>query len=210
MRIDFSKIKLLIVDMDNTLCDTFHTLSTLQWDRVAKAFEKKGRTDVAVALRKNLGKKGFVKTLDELGLPMAEKRFAVSIYDAVDVRSLKLYPDASAILALKIPKVLVTRGEKSLQVKKIAHLGVKKYFEGVYFVPTFSGKKVYFEKILNKYHLKPDEALVIGDRLEEEIKDANILGVPSVLVLRPEWPIRRGDGVADLTVRSLEKIAGKF
>src|SRR5258708_2564545 len=125
--VSFSNIKLLIIDMDNTLCDTFHTLSKQQWENVAKAFERKGWTKQAQLLRKNLGKFGFVHTLARADFTDEERKYAVKIYDQVDVKPLKLYPDAHAIMEVNIPKVLVTRGEKSLQIKKIKRIGVRKY-----------------------------------------------------------------------------------
>lgn len=104
--------------MDNTLCDTYHTLTIRQWNFVADGFEKKGRLDVAKALRRRAGKQSFISVLKDLELSEQEKRFAVKRYDDNPVKNLKLFPDANAILATPIPKILMTRGEKILQQKK--------------------------------------------------------------------------------------------
>lgn len=196
--------------MDNTLCDTFHTLSKPQWERVAKAFEKKGKPQYAKALRKNFGKFGFVYTLAQLGLNKQEKHFAVREYDKVSVKSLKLYSDAAAIFNLHIPKVLVTRGEKALQIRKIKHLGIRRHFSNIYYTKTFEKKKDVFKRILKEYKVKPKESLVIGDRIEEEIKDANELKIPCVLVRRPQWPIHKGIAKPTMTVWSLYNLTRKL
>jgi FMN phosphatase YigB (HAD superfamily) len=201
-----SGIKLLIVDLDNTLCDTFHSLSRVQWHRAADALAKRGWKKEARQLRSYLGKVGFVRATELLHLTAEQQRIGIRQYDKVSVKNLKLYDDAQAILSLPIPKVLVTRGEKELQLKKIKHLRLRKYFEGIYYVNTFGSKKTAFENILKRFHRKPHEALVIGDRAEEEIKDANELGIASVLVLRPEWPVTR-KYKATFTVKSLRRVS---
>jgi FMN phosphatase YigB (HAD superfamily) len=202
--------KLLIVDMDNTLCDTFHTLSTQQWRNVIAALRKKGKKEYADALHKNFGRFGFVTTLKKLKMPKKDVNFALRVYDHVDVGPLRLYPDAHALLEIEIPKVLVTRGERNLQIKKIEHLKIRKHFDGVYYIKPFEAKKDAFKAILKKYKVKPKEAVVIGDRIEEEIKDANDLKIPSVLVRRPNWPIHRGIAKPTITVKSLHSLAKKL
>lgn len=201
--VSFKGIKLLIVDMDNTLCDTFHTLSKNQWEKAAKVLERNGYKKHANIFRKNLGKFSFKHTIEQLGLPERERSLAMQAYDTVAVKNLKLYPDAKAIFEMGIPKVIVTRGDATLQAKKLRHLKLKKYFQKVYYIPTFKLKKEAFRKILKLHKIKPHEALVIGDRIEEEIKDANALGIPSVLVLRPDWPVHRNIAKPTITVRSL-------
>jgi len=202
---DFSKVKLLIIDLDNTLCDTFHTLSLHQWEKAARALEKDGRVRQADALRGEFGKASF--SLEQLKMPMEERRIAIKAYDAVRVKTLTLFPDAKAIMSHPLPKVLVTRGERKLQDEKVAHLKLQKYFKEIYLVPTFKSKKDAFKAILKRHNLKPGEALVIGDRVEEEIKDANQLRMPSCLVRRPMWPTHKGVAKPTITVRSLRAIA---
>jgi len=206
-------IKLLIVDMDNTLCDTHHTLSIPQWRRVETALVKAGKPEHAKAFRKAFGKFSFVKTLESLKMTKEEQRFCVKVYDDVDIRELRLFSDASFILSLNkkiVKKVLVTRGEPRLQERKIRQLGIRKYFDKVYPVHTFETKTDAFKEAMEYFGVKPHECLVIGDRIEEEIKDANKLGIPSVLVRRPDWPIHKGIAKPDRTVRSLRSVAKLF
>jgi putative hydrolase of the HAD superfamily len=199
-------IKLLIVDMDNTLCDTFHTLSKVQWEKAAKVLDRNGYTAHARVFRKNLGRFSFKHTIEQLNLPEKERALAVKAYDSVAVKHLRLYKDANGILDLPFKKVLVTRGEVSLQRKKLRHLKIRKHFDAAYYIPTFKPKEEAFRKILKIHRLKPHEALVIGDRIEEEIKDANKLGIPSVLVRRPDWPVHRGIAFPTITINSLHSL----
>ena len=75
---------------------------------------------------------------------------------------------------------------------------------------TFERKKDVFMKVLKEYKLSPSQALVIGDRVEEEIKDANALGIPSVLVLRPHWPVIKNVATPTMRVRSMHALVKKI
>lgn len=207
---DFKRPKLLIVDLDNTICDTFHTLSKHQWEKAAKVLETRGYRKDAAVFRRNFGKHSFKYTMEQLKLPQKERDLAVHAYDSVDVKPLKLYSDAHAILDLDIPKVLVTRGERRLQIKKLAHLKVRKHFEGIYYIKTFQSKQDAFKEILQKFKVERKDAFVIGDRIEEEILDANRMGIRSCLVKRPNWPTHKGIAKPSITVKSLYSLAKKF
>lgn len=207
----FSDVKLLIVDLDNTLCDTFHSLSKNQWEHAAKMLERHhAKPEHVRLLRKDFGRFSFRHVLTGIGMSKKEERIALAAYDAVDIKPLKLYDDASAVFDIPVRKVLVTRGEPKLQKEKIAHLRIRKHFDAVYYVPTFAKKLDTFKRILKLHKLKPSEVLVIGDRVEEEILDANTLGIPSCLVLRPSWPVHRGVAKPNITVRSLYALKKRF
>ena len=208
--IPWNKIKLLIVDMDNTLCDTFHTLSKPQWQHVEKKLKEKGWEEYAAIINENFGKKGFKTTLEESGMSDEQIEYAIKVYDDVDVTPLQLFPDAHAILELDMDKILITRGEPELQKRKIAHLDIEKYFSKVDIVDTFHTKTETIEKIRDESGLDSDEILIIGDRIEEEIADGESLGIPTVLVLRPDRPVAESDVTPDYIVNSLQSIAEKL
>lgn len=203
---DFSKVKLLVIDMDNTLCDTFHTLSRTQWDKAADALERIGYPEQAKVLRRNLGKKGFKATMQGFRLRHAERQKVMDAYDSVSVTRLRMYDDAGSIRSLPHDKVLVTRGERRLQTRKIKHLGLAKGFKRIYFVPTMESKEAAFRRIIREFKVKPSECLVIGDRIEEEILEGQRLGMRTALVDRPDWPTQRITK-PDVTAKSLVKIA---
>ncbi len=209
-KIPWKKTKLLIIDMDNTLCDTFHNLSKPQWYHVEKVLTKKGHTFHAEKLAHHFGKHGFVKTLKMLNFPKNVMKIAVEAYDDIDVSKLTLFDDAHELLDLTIPKVLVTRGDLNLQNRKIRHLGLRKYFKKVYIVETFGKKYEAFEQIMKDFNLKPQETIVIGDRIKEEIVDGKKLNMPTILVRRPDWPVAKSRYKPDLFVRKLSTVAKHF
>lgn len=210
MPIDFSKIRLLIIDLDNTLCDTFHTLSKPQWEFVKKKLVEKGWDEPAELLEKNFGKKGFKTTLEESGMSPEQMEYAIEQYDDVDVSPLELFPDATYVLDLDIPKVLLSRGEPELQERKIAHLDLRKQFRDIEIVDTFHTKTDAIRDIVRRHDVRPDEALIVGDRLEEEIMDGNRLGIPAVLVRRPDWPVHEGSARPDLVVENLKQLVDRL
>lgn len=207
---DWNAITLLIVDLDNTLADTFHTLSKNQWAHVERKLAERGWDSAYRELGKDFGKTSFKHALKHSSMTPEQVRYAISLYDEVDVTALRLYPDAEAILGVDIPKVLITRGEPALQERKIAHLGIRKHFLECVIVGTFESKDGAIRAILERHHRRPEEALIIGDRLEEEIATGNSLGAPTVLVRRPDWPVQKGTAQPDLTVRKLTTIAKRL
>ncbi len=202
------EIKLLVVDLDNTLCDTFHTLSKFQWLHAAKVLEKNGISKKkGDQMLRALGKHSFRAMTEKIGLDDRLKKVAISAYDDVDVSKLKLFKDAHAIIDYPMQKVLVTRGELKLQKSKIKHLGIKSKFKKIYFVNTFQNKKDTFKIILKDFKYKPGEILVIGDRIEEEIVDAKSLRMRTAFIDRPDWPSHPSLAKPDITVKSLEHMA---
>ncbi len=208
--VEWKSVRLLIVDMDNTLCDTFHTLSARQWELVASSFEKRGEKDIARGIRSRFGRESFVKTLRELHLTDEQRRFAVRVYDRNPVGSLRLFPDAHALLELAVPKALLSRGEPALQRRKIRHLGIARHFDDIVIVDTFRTKTQAIKDILKRHEARPGDALIIGDRIEEEIADGRRLGVPTALVRRRGWKPGKHVVEPDVTVRSLETIAKRL
>ena len=203
----FSDIKLLVVDLDNTLCDTFHTLSELQWVHAAKVLEKHGIPQKkGEQMLRMLGKHSFRSSIQKLGLDNRLQKIAIAAYDDVNVSHLKLFEDAQAILDCPIPKVLVTRGEKKLQRAKIKHLGIRKYFKKVYYVNTFDDKVGTFKKVKKDFKLQSKQMLVIGDRIEEEIKEANMLGMKTAFIERPDWPAHLSVSKPDVAVKTLWRL----
>ncbi len=208
--IDWKRIKLLIIDMDNTLADTFHTLSKPQWEHVERAMRERGMDAYADTLTENFGKKGFKATLESTDMTREQIEFAIAVYDDVDVSPLALFPDARAILNTPLPKVLLSRGEPELQWKKIRHLRIEKDFDEIIVIDTFETKRDALSSILDRHKLRPEEALIIGDRTEEEIEDGNRLGIPTVLVKRPGRPVHECDCTPDMVVTDLHEVARHF
>ena len=208
--IPWGGVRLLIIDLDNTLCDTLHTLSKRQWAKVCVAFRRRGWTREARALERELGAYGFLHTLQKAGLSDEQMLFAIRVYDKVDVRPLRLFPDAKALLGVPLRKALLSRGERVLQRRKIRHLRIRAFFDDIHITPTFQGKEDALRAILKRHGVRPRQALVIGDRIEEEIAAAKRVGIPCVLVRRPDWPVGKSRVRPDLVVKDLRVVAKRL
>lgn len=201
---------MLIIDLDNTLCDTLHTLSHPQWRKVEKAFIRKGWISEARVVHKEFGKQGFLRTLQDAKLTEEQVRLAIRVYDQVDIRPLRLFRDARYLLDVPLPKTLISRGEPSLQRRKIAHLRIRHCFDEIRIISTFKDKEDAIRAALREHRVRPSEALVIGDRVEEEITAARRLRVPCVLVRRPDWSVGNHRVTPDLTVRDLRIVSRRL
>lgn len=210
MSIGWGRIRLLIIDFDNTLVDTFHTLSRGQWEYVEKKLKEKGWHEEYRKVKDEFGKHGFKHTLENSGMTPEQIRYALKHYDDIDVSGLVLFPDAEQLLELPMDKVLITRGEPSLQQQKIDEVGVRGRFKEIVIVPTFEDKRGAIMGILRDHDVLPEEALIIGDRVEEEIADGHALGIPTVLVRRPDLPEAEGGVQPDLTVHTLAAIVKRI
>ena len=73
---------------------------------------------------------------------------------------------------------LVTAGDYSFQYQKMDVLGITRTFRHVYCVKTPDDKHRVFEGLIEGH--SPSEFFVIGDRLDAEIRAANVLGIPSI------------------------------
>lgn len=102
--------------------------------------------------------------------------------------SLLLTPDAEKVLKeLKANLYLVTSGSKVTQFKKIKLTGLEKYFKSWHCAEdevSLSKHQLFKELIKDK---DPKSVLVIGNRIDNEIKAANSLGVDSCLYLFGEY-----------------------
>jgi FMN phosphatase YigB (HAD superfamily) len=119
------------------------------------------------------------------------------------------YPDLSVLRELNVQRFLVTSGFRRLQESKIRALAFGDTFEAVYVdaidEPDRIGKEGIFRKILEQYHLSPEEVLVVGDNPDSEIAAGNRVGIPAVQILRDGVP--RGTN-AKYYISGLEELKG--
>jgi FMN phosphatase YigB (HAD superfamily) len=82
-------------------------------------------------------------------------------------------------------KVLVTKGNPSMQIKKLEILGIKDFFEEILICSTSEEKKGLFQQLKEKH---PEcEFWVIGDRIDSEIRFGNELGMKTVLLRKGKY-----------------------
>jgi FMN phosphatase YigB (HAD superfamily) len=74
--------------------------------------------------------------------------------------------------------ILVTRGQQALQDRKIDILGIRKYFSKIYICEKYEDKYDEFNKVKDLF---PDvRIIVIGNRIDNEIRYGNMLGLTTI------------------------------
>lgn len=99
------------------------------------------------------------------------------------------YDDLKILTELPVMRFLVTSGFQRWQESKIRALAFAPLFTRILIdaidKPNRKGKQGLFQEILDEYHLKAEEVLVIGDNPDSEIDAGNKLGMETVQILRP-------------------------
>lgn len=112
--------------------------------------------------------------------------------------------------SLKGKKILVSRGDKLIQQKKIDILGIRSFFDEIYICSNVEEKKEIFEntikeqKIVNKKNL-----IIVGDRIDAEIRFGKMLGATTVLILHGKYKdLKPKDAfeIPDYTIKNIGEI----
>jgi len=82
--------------------------------------------------------------------------------------------------------VLLSQGKKPLQDRKIDYLEIRDYFDYI-LLPDVGKKEESFKEALEELSLDPNEILVVGDRIDAEIKIGNDLGMQTCRILRGKY-----------------------
>ncbi len=110
-------------------------------------------------------------------------------------------------LVSRVPLVLLTQGNPSVQMQKIESLGINSYFKKVFFVDLKKNqtKLEFFKLILTDFALLPKQALSVGNRKTSDIRFAKQLGYQTCLLKygehvdeQPQGP----DDIADFEIHS--------
>ena len=116
---------------------------------------------------------------------------AVMAYHKEKIDSIRLYEDVQYCLVnLKergIKTVIISDGIPIKQYEKILRLGIDKFSDYIIISDEIGIRKPnpkLFDYFLNKYNIKPNEMIYVGDNIFKDIKPANINGVLSVYIHR--------------------------
>jgi len=95
---------------------------------------------------------------------------------------IRLFDGAGQLLArlgLERELFLVTSGHPGTQARKVEILGIADFFRRISYVDSGAGERKgdRFREIMRETAAPPEHHLVIGDRLDREIRDANQLGM---------------------------------
>jgi putative hydrolase of the HAD superfamily len=108
----------------------------------------------------------------------------------IEVREpMRGYGDLDVLRDLGQLRFLVTSGFRRLQESKIRALGITSLFDAIEIdaidAPNRKGKERIFVDLLERFNLRPEEVLVVGDNPDSEIEAGRRLGIRTVQIIRP-------------------------
>ena len=197
------KIKAIIFDLDDTLYDFSNKIWPKAMEKSLRIMIKNGLSidfdkvfNSTLLLSDTLSTKELLekivresgshdKRLVEIGLT----NYYNWILQEDLTKLIKPFPDVIPTLeSLKkrYKLILLTTGFREAQLRKIKILNFKKFFDLI-IVSNFEktpDKTKCFQDALEKFDLKPEEAISVGDKIDEEIKISNSFGIKTVRILQ--------------------------
>lgn len=204
--------KLVLFDLDNTLCDHHASLNV----RLHHAFEPlfsdpDAREEIVQAsiARATDGTQHFDELLADFGISggnAAEEARARYISDRY--RGLKLFDDTLSVIdaVKRVATVgMITNGPTEIQQPKIDLLEIEAHFEFVLIsesVGIWKPDPGIFEMALELGNVSADDAVYVGDSPVADVPGAHSVGMTAVWINRAgiEWP---GGPPPDVEVRDL-------
>jgi len=192
------KVRAIIFDLDDTLFDCYGLLVEAARRRAARAMVQAGlpctedeayRKQIELAEAHGPRFDVFDAMADLYKMPRSLTQVALAAYNSDEVGDIAPFPDVPATLAELRAQgyklLLFTSGVYARQQKKIDALGIRQYFDEVMVNDAEMGehRDDCFADLLARHHLKPEEAVCVGDRIQSEIKTANSLGLITVQML---------------------------
>ncbi|AEH24302.1 hydrolase [Pyrococcus yayanosii CH1] len=212
----------MIVDLDDTLCNTWEAAKKAAIRLLPRIFRlRKFRAFLYVASRryKELEE---MRELHLLGLDEIVQKVMGRIYkgenysdiaeefDKAFFSHLHLYPDAEPFLRglkeMGAKIVLVTDSSARWQRRKIEHLGIARYLDGVIISGETGHTKFEPHNFILAKRMFPKERrmFVVGDRDETDMKGGKSIGATTILVRRGYFKGRKARH-ADFVVKNLSE-----
>lgn len=192
------KVKAILFDLDDTLFDCYGLLVEAARRRAARAMVQAGlpcTEEEAYQKQIELAEKHgprfdvFDAMAEMYHMPPSLAQVALAAYNSGEVGDIKPFPDVPETLAELRSQgyklLLYTSGVYARQQKKVEALGLAPFFDEVMIndVETGEHRDDCFQDLLTRHHLKPDEVVCVGDRIQSEIKTGNSLGMITVQML---------------------------
>ena len=216
-------IKALILDLDDTLYDCSGSLVHARRLKAAGVIAKALGCTEEEAYRLQKEKESSLK--DNLYEKIANcyslpSTFVKDIYKAmkeVDIPNIKPFPGVVKTLRdLKergLWLILVTAGQPLEQEEKVRLLGLRKLLDEVIVVERKNdSKRACFQDILDRYGLRAEEVLCVGDKAEDELRIAKTLGMSTALVQHGRHyesfaSSHRQKGSPDICIKSVTELS---
>lgn len=192
------KIKAILFDLDDTLFDCCGSLVEAARRRAAHAMVEAGlpcSEDEAYQMQLELAEQHgprydvFDAMAGHFAMPASLAEVALAAYNSGQVSDIEPFPDVPETLAELRAQgyklLLYTTGVYARQQTKIDVLGIGELFDDILINDYETGhpRDEGFLHLLAAHHLKPEEVVCVGDRIQSEIKTANSLGLFTVQML---------------------------
>lgn len=186
-------IKALIFDLDDTLYDCSGSLVHARRLKAAGVIAKALGCTEEEAYKLQKGKESNLNdnVYEEIAKSYSlSSTFVEDIHKAmkeVDIFNIRPFPGVLETLRdLKergLLLILATAGQPLEQEEKVRLLGLRKLLDEVIVVESKNdSKKSCFQGVLDRYGLRAKEVLCVGDKMEDELRIAKTLGMPTALV----------------------------
>lgn len=206
--------KLVLFDLDNTLCDHATSRSL----RVRHAFESffsneedLGRAVQDAVVRSSEGTAHFTEILEEFGADADAAESARERYISDRYRGLELYRDALHVIE-QVKRVasigMITNGPTAIQQPKIDLLQIEHLFPFILIsesVGIWKPDPAIFHMALEKAGVAVEDAVYVGDSPIADVPGAKAAGMRSVWIncAGIDWP---GDEPPDIEIRDLKEL----
>jgi YjjG family noncanonical pyrimidine nucleotidase len=154
---------------------TFEKINNGLWDQYAAG-------EISQA---ELRETRFVRFFQELGVSGPAQEFGDKYLERAP-RKTNLMPGAFEViqdLAAHFPLYILTNGFDDIQYVKIEGAGMRSFFKEIITSQQVGTKKpnpVFFEYALSRAGIQADEALMIGDHVEADVRGALQAGIPAI------------------------------
>lgn len=190
-------IKAIIFDLDDTLYDCSGTLVLRGRKHAAKTIARLINCSeeeayyLQLEMDEKYGTKAniYEKIVTAHQLPFTHIKDLWDAFIHIDITGITLFSDVVETLrqlkAQGYKLLLVTSGEKGIQNQKIQVLGLRHgYFDDIFVADRVCGqtKNAAFKEIIQRYTLKPEEVVCIGDKIDDELTASKSLGMITIML----------------------------
>lgn len=211
---------LIIFDLDDTLIDTFGCFLSLKMEAVLNKLVEKGlKIDFEEGLNELIefyaisanGHEAIRKFLQKhaavLFYEMAAEEYLADYTKDFEIKLLDHALEVLISLKEKHKLILMSYGEEKLQKRKIknSHLPTD-LFEKIVITNRYN-KKGDYQKLIREFNCKPDQVLVVGDKVKTDLLPAKELRIKAVHI---QWgrsklfPPKKGE--VDYSIKDLREL----
>ncbi len=210
--------KAVIFDLDDTLVDSANTCIAKAYRSAVDELRRDGLDEryVSILDREYRKPKGFAKALESIrDVAPAEllERVMRMYYEEADVSVTKMFPDTDYVLSYLRSKgyrlAVVTSGNYSQQKKKLSMFDFENRVDDIYVDESESraGKSRHLTEFAEKHGLSPQDVLVVGDNLSNEIKAGNELGMETVRILKGRYAVAEPKDASEMPVHTIRELS---